>query len=58
MTDYKRLADALRICGESKDPCYSCPYYAELDPFDCQTQIMLKASEIIEQLAEKESCRI
>ena len=54
ITAYKRLADALRICGESKDPCYSCPYYAELDPFNCQTQIMLKAAEIIEQLAEAE----
>ena len=52
--DTSKLADALRICGESKGPCYSCPYYAELDPFDCQTQIMLKAAEIIEQLAEVE----
>lgn len=58
MTDYKRLADALRICGAGKGPCSSCPYSAELDPFDCQTQIMLKAAEIIEQLAEEESCRV
>ena len=56
--DASKLADALRVCGCGDKPCYSCPYYAELDPFDCQTQIMLKAAEIIEQLAEEESCRI
>lgn len=48
---YKRLADALRICGAAKEPCSSCPYYAELDPFDCQKQIMEKAADLIEQLA-------
>ena len=55
MTDAKKIADALRICGAGKDPCSSCPYSAELDPFNCQTQIMLKAAEIIEQLAEEET---
>ena len=53
MTDYKRLADALRVCGVGKEPCRSCPYFAELDPFDCQTQLMVKAAEIIEEMAEK-----
>jgi len=54
MTDYKRLADALRVCGCGDKPCGDCPYHAELDPFDCQTKIMHKAAEIIEGLAKEE----
>lgn len=50
--EYKKIADALRVCGVGKGPCRSCPYFAELDPFDCQTQVMYKAAEIIEGLAK------
>lgn len=52
MTDYKRLADALRVCGCGDKPCRNCPYFAELDPFDCQTQLMVKAAELIEGMAK------
>ena len=51
--EYKRIADALRVCGVGKGPCRSCPYFAELDPFDCQTQLMVKAAEIIEGMAKE-----
>ena len=51
-TDAKKLAKALRFCGAGKEPCRSCPYFAELDPFDCQTQLMVKAAEIIEGMAK------
>ena len=27
-------------------------FFGELDPFDCQTQLMVKAAEIIEGLAK------
>lgn len=54
-TDAKKLAKALRFCGVGKEPCRSCPYFAELDPFDCQTQLMVKAAELLEQLTEGES---
>ena len=55
MTDYKRLADALRVCGCGDKPCGDCPYHAELDPFNCQQQIMEKAAEIIEGLAKEDA---
>lgn len=51
--EYKRIADALRFCGNSKEPCSKCPYFGELDPFDCQTKIMHKAAEIIEGMAKE-----
>lgn len=51
-TDAKKLAKALRFCGVGKEPCRSCPYFAELDPLDCQTQLMVKAAELLEQLTE------
>lgn len=49
-----QLAKGLRFCAGSKEPCHSCPYYGELDPFDCQSQVMYKAAEIIEGLAKEE----
>lgn len=49
---YQKLAKALRFCGSSKEPCSRCPFHTELDPFDCQTQIMLRAAEALEQIAE------
>lgn len=51
-TDAKKLAKALRFCGVGKEPCRRCPFFAELDPLDCQTQIMVKAAELLEQLTE------
>ena len=51
-----QLAKGLRFCGNSKEPCSKCPYFGELDPFDCQTQVMHKAAEIIEGLAKEETC--
>ena len=53
--DASKLADALRICGCGDKPCGDCPYHAELDPFNCQKQIMEKAADLIEQLAEEET---
>ena len=50
-----QLAKGLRFCAGSKEPCHSCPYFGELDPFDCQSQIMYKAAEIIEGLAKEEA---
>ena len=52
--DTSKLADALRVCGCGDKPCGDCPYHAELDPFNCQKQIMEKAADLIEQLAEAE----
>ena len=54
MTDeYKKIAEGLRFCAGSKEPCSSCPYYGELDPFDCQSKIMHKAAELIEGMAKE-----
>ena len=53
--DTSKLADALRVCGCGDKPCGDCPYHAELDPFNCQNQIMEKAAEIIEGLAKEEA---
>ena len=53
--DTSKLADALRVCGCGDKPCGDCPYHAELDPFNCQKQIMEKAAEIIEGLAKEEA---
>ena len=50
-----QLAKGLRFCGTAKEPCRSCPYFGELDPFDCQTKIMLMAADIIEGLAKEEA---
>ena len=52
--DASKLADALRVCGCGDKPCGDCPYHAELDPFNCQKQIMEKAADLLEQLAEAE----
>ncbi len=53
MTDeYKKIAEGLRFCGTAKEPCSKCPYFGELDPCDCQSKIMHKAAEILENLAE------
>ena len=51
--DASKLSDALRVCGCGDKPCGDCPYHAELDPFNCQKQIMEKAADLIEQLAEE-----
>ena len=51
--DASKLADALRVCGCGDKPCGDCPYHAELDPFNCQKQIMEKAADLIEQLTEE-----
>lgn len=48
-----QLAKGLRFCAGSKEPCHSCPYFGELDPFDCQSQVMYKAAEIIEEMAKE-----
>ena len=48
-----QLAKGLRFCAGSKEPCRSCPYFGELDPFDSQSQVMYKAAELIEGMAEK-----
>ena len=53
--DTSKLADALRVCGCGDKPCGDCPYHAELDPFNCQKQIMEKAADLIEQLEEEET---
>lgn len=53
-TDTTKLVDALRVCGCGDKPCGDCPYHAELDPFNCQKQIMEKAADLIEQLTEDE----
>ena len=50
--EYKKIADAIRFCAGSKEPCSKCPYFGELDPFDCQSQVMYKAAELLEQLTE------
>ena len=54
--EYKRIADAIRFCAGSKEPCHSCPYFGELDPFDWQSQVMYKAAELIEGMAKEETC--
>ena len=54
--EYKRIADALRFCGAAKGPCRCCPYFAEMDPFDCWTLLMVKAAEVIEGMAKEETC--
>lgn len=54
-SDASKLADALRVCGCGDKPCGDCPYHAELDPFNCQKQIMEKAADLIEQLEEGET---
>ena len=54
-TDTTKLVDALRVCGCGDKPCGDCPYHAELDPFNCQKQIMEKAADLIEQLEEEET---
>ena len=48
-----QLAKGLRFCAGSKEPCSKCPYFGELDPFDCQTKIMHKAAELIEEMAKE-----
>ena len=51
-----QLAKGLRFCAGSKEPGHSCPYFGELDPFDCQSQIMYNATEIIEGMGMEETC--
>ena len=58
MTDYNRLADALRLCSTRGVPCSKCPYFAEGFPYSCKDKLMLAAAEIIEKITEEESCRI
>lgn len=52
--ELEHLAEGLRFCGTAKEPCFKCPFFGELDPWDCQTKIMHKAAEIIEGLAKEE----
>jgi hypothetical protein len=35
--------------------CGCCPFHMDLDPYDCQMQIMIKAAEIIEGMAKEET---
>ena len=51
--DASKLADALRVCGCGDKPCGDCPYHAELDPFNCQKQIMEKAADLIEGMVKE-----
>lgn len=47
---YEDLIKALRFCGAGKEPCSNCPFWQKLDPVDCQTQIMLRAADVLDRI--------